>query len=168
MEVLGVPDPTFEQALVACVVAQKGVTAAGIRAYCAAELSAERRPDRVELFDTLPLGPAGKVRRDTLIATIAERRAAAAALADPTDPAASILSLAPETFQVPLEDLTLESGQETVDGWDSFSHMEFVLGLEQRFAIRLRAKQVMRLGSIGDAVAMVNAQGEAQGGTPIR
>ncbi len=29
--------------------------------------------------------------------------------------------------------------------------------LEKRFGIRLRAKDVMRLGSIGDAVAMVNA-----------
>ena len=158
VEVLGVPDATFEEALIACVVAEAGVTPAEIRAYCAAELSVERRPDRVELFDTLPLGPAGKVRRDALIATIAERRAAAAVPTDPTDLASSILALAAETFQIPLADLTLESDKETVDGWDSFSHMEFVLGLEQRFAIRLRAKQVMRLGSIGDAVEMVRAQ----------
>ena len=57
-----------------------------------------------------------------------------------------------------MADLTLESKQETVDGWDSFSHIEFVMGLEKRYAIRLRAKQVMRRGSIGDAVEMVNAQ----------
>lgn len=164
VEVLGVPDAIFEEALVACVVAETGVTAAGIRAHCAAELSVERRPDRVELFDTLPLGPAGKVRRDTLIAMIAERRAAAAVPADPTDLTASILTLAADTFQVPKADLTLESGQETVDGWDSFSHMEFVMGLEQRFTIRLRAKEIMRLGSIGDAVEIVNARREA----PIR
>ncbi len=55
-----------------------------------------------------------------------------------------------------------------MDGWDSFSHMEFVLRLEQRFAIRLRAKEIMRLGSIGDAVEMVNAQSGAQRGAPIR
>ena len=168
VEVLGVPDVTFEEALVACVVAEAGVTPAKIRAYCAEELSVERRPDRVELFDALPLGPAGKVRRDALIATIAERRAAAAVPADPTDLTASILTLAAETFQVSLADLTSDSGQETVDGWDSFSHMEFVLGLEQRFGIKLRAKQVMRLGSIGDAVEIVNAQRGAQGGAPIR
>lgn len=168
VEVLGVPDATFEEALVACVVAEKGVTAVDIRAYCAAELSVERRPDRVELFDILPLGPSGKVRRDTLIAIIAERRAAAAVLANPTDLTTTILTLAAETFQVSLADLTLESNQETIDGWDSFSHMEFVIGLEQRFAIRLSAKQVMRLGSIGDAVEMVNAQRGALGGTPIR
>ena len=76
------------------MVAEKGVTAIDIRAYCAAELSVERRPDRVELFDILPLGPSGKVRRDTLIAMIAERRAAAEVLTDPTDRTTSILTLA--------------------------------------------------------------------------
>ena len=173
VEVLGLPDATFEEALVACVVARKGVTATAIRAWCAAELAAERRPNRVELFDTLPLGPAGKVRRDLLIAMIAERRAAVPAdRADPADLTESILALAAETFQVAPQDLTLASGQETVEGWDSFSHMEFVLGLEQRFAIRLRAKQIMRLASIGDAVEMVNAQHGArhgsQRGAPIQ
>lgn len=44
---LGVPDATLEETLVACVVAEKGVTAAGIRAYCAVELSADQRPDGV-------------------------------------------------------------------------------------------------------------------------
>jgi acyl-CoA synthetase (AMP-forming)/AMP-acid ligase II len=44
VEVLGVPDATLEETLVACVVAEKGVTAAGIRAYCAVELSADQRP----------------------------------------------------------------------------------------------------------------------------
>jgi long-chain acyl-CoA synthetase len=161
VEVLGVPDATVEEALVACVVAEKGVTVIDIRAYCAAELSVERRPDRVELFDMLPLGPAGKVRRDALIATIAERRAAAAVSADPIDLTASILTLAAETFQVSLSDLTLESSQETVDGWDSYSHMEFVLGLEQRFGIKLRAKEIMRLNSIGGTVELVIAHGVA-------
>ena len=158
VEVLGVPDATFEEALVACVVAEKGVTAVDIRAYCAAELSVERRPDRVEVFDVLPLGSSGKVRRDTLIAMIAERRGAAATPAGPGDPTTSVLTLAAETFQVPAADLTLESSPETVEGWDSFNHMELVLGLEKRFGIRLRAKEVMRLGSIGDAVEMVNAR----------
>ncbi len=168
VEVLGVPDATFEEALVACVVAEKGVTAVDIRAYCAAELSVERQPDRVELFDTLPLCPAGKVRRDTLIAIIAARRGAAIAPNDPTDLTASILTLAAETFQVSPADFTLASGQETVDGWDSFSHMEFVIRLEQQFGIRLRAKEIMRLGSIGDAVEMVDAHLGAQRVTPIR
>jgi long-chain acyl-CoA synthetase len=163
VEVLGLPDETFEEALVACVVAQEGVTAADIRACCAAELAAERRPDRVELFDALPLGSVGKVRREALVAMVAQRRAAAAAAApaDPGDLTESVLTLAAETFQVALADLTLGSGPETVDGWDSFSHMEFVLGLEQRFAIRLRAKQIMQLGSIGDAVEIVGAQRRA-------
>ncbi len=44
---LGVPDATLEETLVACKVAEKGVTAAGIRAYCAVELSADRRSDGV-------------------------------------------------------------------------------------------------------------------------
>ncbi len=163
-EVLGVPDPTFEEALVACVVVEKGVTIVDIREYCAAELSAERRPDRVELFDVLPVGSSGKVRRDTLLAMIADRRAAAAVLTDPTDLVILLLTLAAETFQVSTSALTLESSQQTVDGWDSFNHMEFVLGLEERFGIRLRAKEVMRLGSIRDAVEMVDAHCRA----PIR
>jgi len=76
--VLGVPDPLLGEAIVAYVVPHEGaaLTPAALRRHCATHLEDYMVPARVELRDTLPTTPNGKVDRRAL-AREAEAPAAA-------------------------------------------------------------------------------------------
>jgi len=155
VEVIGRPDPMFEEIIVACVVVEAGVGAENIRAMCRQELAPERRPDRVELMASLPHGPTGKVQREALIALLEGRDRKV------KTPQASIrsrvISLAADTFATEPADLDEASSPDTVVNWDSFAGMEFVLALEKEFDLRLSARDIMRMRNIGQALEMVSA-----------
>jgi len=42
-----------------------------------------------------------------------------------------------------------------VDGWDSLSHMMIINGIEQKFSLRFKLKEVMAFGNAGDLVACI-------------
>ncbi|HEY8450608.1 MAG TPA: acid-CoA ligase, partial [Bacillota bacterium] len=66
--VLGWPDRRRGEAVIAAVVARAGtsVTAAELRAFCAARLAPGRRPQRILLLPELPRTAGGKVAREAL------------------------------------------------------------------------------------------------------
>jgi long-chain acyl-CoA synthetase len=155
VEVIGLPDPMFEEIIVVCAVVEAGTGAEDLRAMCRHQLSPERQPDRIELMEHLPQGPAGKVLRAELVAILEERGK------KPTSSHASlrtrVINLAAETFSTESAKLDETSSPDTVDGWDSFAGMEFVLALEREFDLRLSARDIMRLRNIGKALEIVSA-----------
>ena len=68
-----------------------------------------------------------------------------------------IVDLAAEVFEMAPTDLDETSSPETVDNWDSYAGMEFVLALEQEFDLRLRTADILRIQSVGQAVEVVSA-----------
>ena len=63
--VVGVPDDRYGERVVAAVVADHGVSAADLTAWCGAVLSAYKCPVDIRLVDALPRGSTGKVlKRD--------------------------------------------------------------------------------------------------------
>ena len=69
--VVGVPDPVREEAIVAFVAGQPGLTAEHLLLACIAELAGYKVPQRIEFVDALPRDSLGKVDKKAL------RRAAA-------------------------------------------------------------------------------------------
>lgn len=66
--VVGVPDPVMGEAVKACIALKDGHTATGeeIREYCAECLADYKVPKIVEIMDSLPRNPAGKVLKPEL------------------------------------------------------------------------------------------------------
>ncbi|MDE2334268.1 MAG: acyl carrier protein [Rhodospirillales bacterium] len=54
-------------------------------------------------------------------------------------------------------DITLHPGLTAGDvvGWDSFRHVEIVLALEDHYAIRISTRELERVFTLGDLVALV-------------
>ena len=48
-----------------------------------------------------------------------------------------------------------------VDGWDSLSHIQMLLAVEQAFIVRFSAAQVSSLSRLGDLVALIESKQEA-------
>ncbi len=42
-----------------------------------------------------------------------------------------------------------------VDGWDSFKQIEIIIGVEQRFGIKLRSREVDNLQSVGGLATLI-------------
>ncbi len=69
--VVGVPHPSYGEEVLAVVTLKPGTTAGPkeIVAWCRGRLAAYKRPHLVEVRDTLPLGPTGKVLKQALRAS---------------------------------------------------------------------------------------------------
>ncbi|MFI5301529.1 MAG: acyl carrier protein [Polyangiales bacterium] len=42
-----------------------------------------------------------------------------------------------------------------VDGWDSLTHVDLIVGAEKAFAVKLATKDVKRLANVGDFVKLL-------------
>ncbi len=73
--VIGVPDPTWGEAVTAFVVAAEGaaVDPDALMAHCAERLSGFKKPKRIEVVDSLPKASTGKISRSALRAEVAAR-----------------------------------------------------------------------------------------------
>lgn len=49
-----------------------------------------------------------------------------------------------------------------VAGWDSIAMLSLVVGVEERFGIALRAREIDRLHSVGDMVALIAGKLDAR------
>ena len=48
-----------------------------------------------------------------------------------------------------------------IEGWDSFKHIEIVLAIEERFDIKLSAREVDRVKTVGDLARVILAKTHA-------
>ena len=57
------------------------------------------------------------------------------------------------------EDFVLDRGlkREDVDGWDSLTHIELVLGLEKEFQVKFNTQQIMKMQSIEDIIGFLES-----------
>jgi len=51
--------------------------------------------------------------------------------------------------------LTTDMSARNVDGWDSFTHTQLIVAIEQHYGIHFRLKDVMNLKNVGDMCGAV-------------
>jgi acyl carrier protein len=68
---------------------------------------------------------------------------------------ARLIEVAADVFGVPASALTADSSSETVDAWDSISHLNLMLAVEQTFDLRIEPEQMVELTSINRIAAVV-------------
>ena len=66
-----------------------------------------------------------------------------------------------QVFDVPEGSVTDESGPETVESWDSLTHLNLVLALEEEFGVQFTPDDAMKMVSIGAVRAALREQGVA-------
>ena len=63
-----------------------------------------------------------------------------------------------EVFDDETVELTEATTAKDVDGWDSLSHIRFIVTVEQRFKIKFTSREVENLRNLGDLLKAVNAK----------
>lgn len=53
-----------------------------------------------------------------------------------------------DILSVPKEEITTESSPETIETWDSIQHLNWVLAVEQEFAVRFKPEEIEKLTSV--------------------
>lgn len=65
-----------------------------------------------------------------------------------------------EIFKEELKDnsveLTRESTAADVDGWDSITNTNIVYSIEQKYSIRFKLREILKLKNVGDLVDTIN------------
>jgi len=157
--VIGAPDALWGERV--CCFATVGGAAPPsserILELCRERLGSERRPSEVVVVDELPRVASGKVSAQALRDLLSARGSSDAVAPPSADLESEVLDVAAEALQVRPETLSLASGPEQTHGWDSLGHMRLVEGLEARFGVALRPKDVMRLRTLAEAVRILAA-----------
>jgi long-chain acyl-CoA synthetase len=154
----GMPDAVWGETVVSCVLPASGhhLAETELIAACRAGLAPEKVPSGVHIFDDFPRGPSGKIVLGEIKSLVEARRAQGGPAAT-GDIEARLISLAATCFQVEPQSLSLGSTSDGTTGWDSLTHVNLVDAIEEAFAIKLSPRDIMRLGSLGDAHAMILA-----------
>jgi long-chain acyl-CoA synthetase len=150
----GMPDATWGEIPVACVVLRPGQQADGaaLTAHCARFLGAHELPKSIHFAAQLPRTPSGKVILADLQQSLGQQRAPGGAHGNVSE---QVFALAAELFRLPVDQLSLASGPANTDGWDSLAHINFVIGIETRFGIRLGATDVVRMETLDATIELI-------------
>lgn len=153
----GLPDPIWGERLACCLEVPGGtsLTAADVAAHCAERLAREKIPGTVHFMTELPRGPAGKVLIEAVRNEILNVHASAAQANDNSDILSGVAHVAAEFFKCPESNVSLQSTPDTLPGWTSLAHIEFLTAVEERFSIKLRPREIMNVGKISDVVDLV-------------
>ena len=153
---VGISDTMFDEVPVTAVVCDGLIDENGLTTHARATLESQKVPKRIFVLDSIPRGDSGKARlaalRDTLLGMMGEG-------AGPVDQDASIeqavIAVAANMFRIDPSRLTVHSGPGSVVGWDSFSQLNFLMAVEQRFDVAVPASRVAVIETIGDMVETV-------------
>lgn len=66
-----------------------------------------------------------------------------------------VRGVASDLFGVPVNRIMPESSPETIEGWDSIQHLNFVLALEEKFGFQLSPEEMEQMRNVGDVARLV-------------
>jgi long-chain acyl-CoA synthetase len=157
----GMPDETWGERVVSCVLATRGatLTVEMLASEFLERASRQKLPREIYVLDEFPRGPAGKVVTALLRQKVEEVKARPSSEAQSAGSIEDrIFHIAARTFKTSADALCLRSDSENTKGWNSLAHVEFLLALEQEFGVRMTPQDIMRIRSLGDAVSVVARQ----------
>lgn len=163
---IGIDDALFGEVPVSAVVlaeASNSVTETDLTAHARQFLEPQKVPKRILVLPEIPRGISAKPRLDTLRELVGRLLDQSGADASATERGQrdgdtrrdQVIAVAADTFRVDPAMLDLASGPGSVAGWDSFSQLNFLMAIEQRFAIAIPAARVARITTIGDMLRTV-------------
>lgn len=154
----GLEDPVFGERLVAAVVLKKtgSISEKALIEHCRQELEPAKVPHEVRFFEQFPKTISEKVQLPELKARWQEA-SQSASTAD-TSLTAKLYQAAAEAFKVDSTQLRPEDTPQTVEGWDSMNHLQFIVGLEAAFKVRFSTAEVMSIDSLKSAETILQSK----------
>ena len=154
---VGLPDEEFEEIAVSAVVLRGGAEEAELMRHCRAELEALKVPKRILVVPAIPRGDAGKPNLQSvreLLTSLMQRQTVDIPLIS-DDLERQLLDLAALVFGVSPQSLSPSSSPESVEGWDSFKHVNLVLQTEDLFSIRIPGSAIPKIKTLGDLIGLI-------------
>ena len=151
---VAMPDLTWGEIPVACVVLRPGMEAdqQQLLQHCAQHLGTHELPKRISLTGQLPRTPSGKVITAQLQHALSLAPKEANAHGNQQE---DIFALAASLFNLPADVLKGDSGPANTPGWDSLAHINFVIGLETLFKVRLSPSDVVHMETMDATVQLI-------------
>ncbi|MCX7292682.1 AMP-binding protein [Janthinobacterium sp.] len=151
---VSLPDPTWGEIPVACLVLRPGMEAdqQQLLLHCAQYLGAHELPKRISFTGQLPRTPSGKVITAQLQHALSVNPMEASAHGNQQE---DIFALAASLFNLPAGALKADSGPANTPGWDSLAHINFVIGLETLFKVRLSPSDVVHMETMDATVQLI-------------
>jgi acyl carrier protein len=59
-----------------------------------------------------------------------------------------VKGLVADVFNIPKEQVTLQTSPNTIDTWDSLKHLDLILALEQEFALQISPDEMAEMNSV--------------------
>lgn len=76
----------------------------------------------------------------------------------PGDALARVQGIFQDVFDRPGLVVTRESNAASVDGWDSLTHINLVVAIEQEFDVRFALAELQELKNVGDMIDLIIAK----------
>lgn len=151
---VALPDATWGEIPVACVVLRPGMETDSqqLLHHCNQHLGSHELPKRISFTAQLPRTPSGKVITAQLQHALALSPKEGRAHGDQQQ---DIFALAAELFNLPAGALKADSGPANTPGWDSLAHINFVIGLETLFKVRLSPSDVVHMETMDATVQLI-------------
>jgi acyl carrier protein len=74
-----------------------------------------------------------------------------------------IRQIASDVFDVPLENIQAGSSPETIESWDSMTHLNLVLALEENFNLRLSPEEMEAMRSLSQIATLLESKLRSRG-----
>jgi long-chain acyl-CoA synthetase len=153
---IGVSDELLGERVVTCITLDGStkVSSVDVFAYLRECFAPEKVPSDIYFVENLPRGPAGKVVISEVKSIIENiRNQAMVTISGSAEE--RVLKVAASVFKVDPSILRLDSRMTNTEGWDSLTHLELVLRLEQMAKKKFSPRHVLRLTTLEDAVAIL-------------
>jgi acyl carrier protein len=69
-----------------------------------------------------------------------------------------VRQIASDVFVVPVESIEANSSPDTIEAWDSMTHLNLVLALEERFHLHLLPEEMESMRSVGRIAALFESK----------
>lgn len=157
---VGLKDDVFEEIAVSAVVLSGNATEAALTEHCRAGLERLKVPKRIIAVPSIPRGDSGKPNLNALrkmLSGILES-GEKPHVQDMPFPQQQVLELAALVFRCDPASLSLASSPQTVEGWDSFTHINLILQVEEEFSIRVPSKHIPAIKTLSDLCETITMQ----------
>lgn len=155
---VGLKDDEFEEIAVSAVVLKGSSSESELMQHCRSELEALKVPKRILIIESIPRGDAGKPRLVAVKTILSEVMRSPQETSNPKlkDIGQRVIAMAAMIFGVEEASLSRASSPNSVEGWDSFRHVNLILQCEQLFDIRIPGTLIGKIANLGDLIQMID------------
>ena len=61
-----------------------------------------------------------------------------------------LANIVSEVFEVPVEELSIDTNRDDIDAWDSLGHLNLIMSVEKAFKVKFKTEEVETIESLRD------------------